>query len=369
MDLKAKYRLTGVLIVLSIGLKLPLLSAEDTVQTIKIGISAPLSGDTSSFGTEALQTLQFANDAIAGGKYEFIVEDDRCDGQKAVSIAHSFVQRGVRYVLGIVCSNSLSAAAPIYDKAGIIVVSPSANLEGIASAGKTAFTTMPADQAAMIPLSEYISRKHQAIGILSEQSEMAQQISAAFISSCRSQSREVISEDFAPSSRDFRAQLLKLRSRKIDALFINSQSEATFSAALKQLKELKLHFTLYGAFFPGTEEFIRQAGPLAEGIIFVDLPDLSTSLNLDGAALYEQYKERFGPMKSLQFMFATTLESLRALHLALEHGGDPAGFLVENEYQGIFGPYSFGKDGELQGVRHVMRQIRGGKAAMAEALP
>ena len=92
-------RLSGILVTLLLLLNTPLLFADEAGRKIKIGVSAPLSEDLSAFGTEVLQTLQFANDVLAGGKYEFLIEDDRCDGPKAVSIAHSFVQRGVHYVL------------------------------------------------------------------------------------------------------------------------------------------------------------------------------------------------------------------------------------------------------------------------------
>ena len=329
---------------------------------LSIGVSAPLSGDAATYGTDIKNVLEFANQLLAGGRYRLRFEDDKCEGAAAVTAAQKLVsQDQVRYILGPICTTSLGASAPVYSKANVLVITPTANLDDIASAGATTFTTIPSDTKAMEPLSRFVCSKHHMVGILSEPTDMAQQMAAEFGRKCEADKVTVVRSDFQASDRDFRSHLLRLKNAGVEALFINTQTEASFLSMLRQVRELRLNVEIYGAMFPGTREFLEKAGNLAEGIIFVDLPDIEHALNQGGKEVYARFTSAYGKMQSIEFLFATAFESFRVLQLAIESGQPPAAYLRATKFDGLLGSYTFGRDGVISGIDHVMKIVRNGK--------
>lgn len=47
----------------------------------RIGISIPLTGETSTYGNDMRKTFVFANEKLTHNRYELIFEDDLCDGE------------------------------------------------------------------------------------------------------------------------------------------------------------------------------------------------------------------------------------------------------------------------------------------------
>ena len=131
---------------------------------------------------------------------------------------------------------------------------------------------------------------------------------------------------------------------------------------VKQLKEIEYAPSLYGAYLPGSAGFLKIAGVMAEGLVFVDFPGASDLLTAEGQALYSEYLARFGPLQGWSFAFPATFEAFRAIHLGIISGQPLEQFLRTSKFQGVFGPYSFDDHGDIAGQQHVMRIIRDGKS-------
>lgn len=70
-------------------------------QTSEIGVSTSLTGSMAPFGADIKNALILANDLYGNGRYHLNFEDDQCNNQQAVSIAHKLTSvRKIRYVLG-----------------------------------------------------------------------------------------------------------------------------------------------------------------------------------------------------------------------------------------------------------------------------
>lgn len=104
-------------------------------QIIKIAIILPLSGTNEGTGKRLKKSIpiiqdlneNFKYDAYFGLKYKFDVSvyDDGCDAKKAETIAQNIVdKKDILFVIGHFCSAASLAAAPIYEKAGIIQITP-----------------------------------------------------------------------------------------------------------------------------------------------------------------------------------------------------------------------------------------------------
>ncbi|MEI8178804.1 branched-chain amino acid ABC transporter substrate-binding protein, partial [Aestuariivirga sp.] len=107
-----------------------LLSAAPAFADILIGAAAPLSGPNAALGEQLRRGVQAAVDdinstgGIKGEKLAVQFADDGCDPRKAIDVATSFVSAGVKAVIGHYCSGASIPASKVYQKAGIIQISP-----------------------------------------------------------------------------------------------------------------------------------------------------------------------------------------------------------------------------------------------------
>ena len=111
-----------------------ILQRDFPVRLVTIGLGAPLTGDVASFGQEmqnaALLALKQINSAggveIGGEPYTItlVVEDDACSDTQASVAAASILAHEPAAVIGHACSKSSLVAAPVYEAAGVTMLSP-----------------------------------------------------------------------------------------------------------------------------------------------------------------------------------------------------------------------------------------------------
>lgn len=340
------------------------LSEPASPRKLKIGLSTDLTGPGATYGTDVRDAVMFAVERLGRDRIEIILEDDKCSAKDAVSIAQKFVNIDrVDAVIGPACSGSVLAAAPVYEKAGVLTMVTNASAAKISSAGDYIFRTSPGDFSAANKLFDYMNEHENSIGVLSEQTDYAQGFKESFINLGAKEGRDLAAEDYLPDTADFRTLLYKLRTKGVTGLFINSQSEAHFINVVRQLASLNWRPNLYGAYWPASPTLLKALGTEANGIIFVDTPSLSDILNEEGKSLLKEYVRRFGAMRSTESVFASTFEGVNALVFAL-NSENPKQTLYQSEFSGIFGEYSFDKNGEIVGLGFVVKRIDGHKAVV-----
>lgn len=316
-----------------------------------VGVSIPLTGEARTYGADIRNALEFANEELAGGAYKLIFEDDRCSGKEAVSVAQKFAQSAkVKFVLGLPCSGSLLSAAPVYEKAGIVVISSGASSPAVSRAGDHVFRTWPSDVEAAHVLRRYVGKNHRSVGIISEQTDFNHAFADAFRSSPVEAGLQIVEEEFPPGADDHRALLTRLRSKSLEALFINTQTEASLLTVVKQIRALKIELPIYNAFWASSPSFLSSAGSLAEGIIFVDSPLPDEVLSKEGAELYRRFIQRYGEMNSKPLLFVTAFESFRAMQAAHELGDSTISFLTSHTFPGSLGEWRFTELGDPAGA-------------------
>jgi len=341
--------------------------AQSVAEKIKIGVSAPLSGEASTYGFDIRDYIKFASEKLAPGKYELILEDDKCDSKEGVTVAQKFINIDkLKYVIGFGCSGVTLSSAPLYDKAGVLTMVTFASSPLISKAGDYVFRTMASDAEASRVLYEYLKKHVRRLGIISEQTEYAQDFKNSFISNNKQEKIKIDQLDYLPSSTDFRTIVLKIKSQNPEALFINPQAESTFAVILKQVRTIGWNPTIIGAWWPGSPALQQIAKTDLDNTIYVDTPILDALLNSAGKALYQEYKSKGGETRSTEALFASTFEGFRALHLAIQSGEDPRTYLYQNKFQGVFGDYTFDQDGEINGFRLQIKKIENGIPVVLE---
>ncbi|UCD33769.1 MAG: ABC transporter substrate-binding protein, partial [Desulfobacterales bacterium] len=122
-----KIKILGGLIVAVISIMCGISAAQTE---IKVGIAGPLSGSNLTHGEHqeigAQKAFDHLNDkgGLLGKKIVFISVDDACEPRLATAVAKQLVSEGVVFVVGHVCSACSLAVNKIYEKAGIIMISP-----------------------------------------------------------------------------------------------------------------------------------------------------------------------------------------------------------------------------------------------------
>ena len=336
------------------------MKCEAAPNKIKIGVSVPLSGDAASYGNDIKNSLLFANKELSDNNYELVFEDDRCDGKQSASIAHKFVSNKVRYVLGFACSGSLLSSAPIYEKNKIIVISAGASSPTVSTAGDFIFRTAPSDVSSLAVLVDYLVAHHKKITFLADESDYSEGMVKG-VQSFAGEKLSINVERFLPTESDFNSLLLRIKSANPEALMLVTQAEGKLADIAKAIRVLNWSIHVYGAYFPGSPSFLNTAGEAANGIKYLDAPLVSEVASSKGLELYQKFISEYGTPKSIPYFFVTAYNSFDALDLAIKSGKDVKNTLYELKVDGITGTFYFDHNGDVMGLKNVMKIIEGGK--------
>ena len=114
------------------GFNIPRAAAAQDV--VKIGLSAPLTGDWAEYGNDFKRSVSMVIDranrmgGVRGKHIELVISDSRGDPKESVLIAEKFVaDPQVIAEIGDFTSTCCLAAQPIYDRAGMVQLSPTSS--------------------------------------------------------------------------------------------------------------------------------------------------------------------------------------------------------------------------------------------------
>ena len=116
-------------------------------QTVKIGMSSPMTGPYADFGIDAensgLLAVADAGDH-EGWTFELVAEDDEGGAEGGAAVANKLAaDPTVVGVAGPLFSGATAAGIPIYDEAGIAMLSPSATNPPLTAMGSAVFNRIP----------------------------------------------------------------------------------------------------------------------------------------------------------------------------------------------------------------------------------
>jgi len=336
-------------------------------QTIEIGVSTALSGNMAPFGTDIKNALILANDLYGHGKYHLIFEDDQCDNQQAVSIAHKLSDiQNVKYVLGHACNGTLIASLPIYRAAGAMILSSFATTGDIRDVGSKSFRLFPPDQLGAIRLFDYAAPRFKTVAFLTSEDDYTELMERWFRKTAkdRNSSMTIVSDSLGRGQSDFRAILTRLKNAKPELIVLNVNGEADFISAVKQTRQMGIACPLTGFYVPASETTIKALGPMLEGMEFINLPLLENTITPEGKRVIDQFRQRFGEPQSIQLGVALTVDTFRLLDRALSSGLPPEKYLRDNTHDSLVGQLSFDEAGEVRGIPFQIQKIVNGKVVV-----
>ena len=125
---------------------------------IKVGVAVPLTGASAEDGNAIKNGVNLAVKEInaKGGinnkKVELVVADDKGDPSEAATVANKLAQdKSVLAIVGHFNSSCTLAAAPIYNQAGVVSVSPGSSAAAVTKAGPYTFRVITLMQYKVLP--------------------------------------------------------------------------------------------------------------------------------------------------------------------------------------------------------------------------
>ena len=338
---------------------------------IKIGVIFPLTGDGSFWGENSRKAVSLAledlNSESNAGRdpIKLIFEDERCDSKSAVSAAQKLISVDhVSAILGPICSSPTLAVAPLAEKNKIPLISPCSEADAISQAGEYIYRTWPPGGRQATKVADFALKnlKVKTAAILSIKNDFGQSFSEAFRQRFVSGGGTILAEEsYAQSETDLRAQILRLKAKDPQVIFLVSYI-ADGVIAVKQIRQAGMTATILGTSGFDSNDFFKPLQSMAEGIYFAETAD-DTS-----AEFLKRFEEKFKiPWPGVQSCASVSYDALVLLATALreaksEHSElEVKAFLdsVKN-FPGISGPITFDRNGDLL-REHGMVQYRGGK--------
>ena len=195
-----------------------------TLESVKLGLMVPLSGDNAPLGESVLAGAHLAvkeiNDAggINGRSLEITFEDDQCakDGGIA-AMTKLVVINQVTAILGSLCSEASASANAVAQVAGVPTIMIGASSPELTKAGEYIFSVYPTDRSQGESAAEYLRsvlKKEKAAVVYADNSE-SKNINESFTSKFKELGGKVVY-----SSAPAKGIVSKIKSAKPDVILL-----------------------------------------------------------------------------------------------------------------------------------------------------
>jgi branched-chain amino acid transport system substrate-binding protein len=354
-----KFHLSAAVIAAAVAL--PGLPAMAQTSEITIGISISTTGPAAALGIPERNALEFVPKEIGGVPLKVIVLDDGGDPTNATTNARRFVTESKADII-----MGSSTTPPT------IAVSNVASEAGIPHIGLAPFPITPerakwsVDMPQPVPIMGKVLYEHmkahniKTVGYIGYSDSYGDLWFNDFKMQGVPMGMTLVDEErFARPDTSVAGQVLKLVAANPDAVLVGASGTA---AALPQtaLRERGYKGLIYQTHGAASMDFIRIAGPAAEGVIMASGPVMSPETQADtaltkkpGLALNTAYEAKYGANSRSQFAGHSydSFEVLkRIIPVALKSGkpGTPEfreairqAFLTEREIAASQGVYNF----------------------------
>lgn len=305
-------------------------SGSSDSNTIKIGMSGPLTGDNAQYGigvqNGALLAVEEinANGGINGYQVEFEMEDDEADAERATNAYSTLIDWGMQISLGSVTSGACAAFQGRASEDNMFLLTPSATaVEAIE--GDNAFRVCFSDPQQGVEAADYIAENNLAtqVAILYDASDTySSGIRDSFLAEAGEQGLNVVADESFTSetATDFSAQLQSIRSSGAELVFLPIYyTEA--SLIIQQANTAGLDVTWFGC--DGLDGLLRIDGydySLLEGVMLLT-PFTPSSTDEHTVNFVSKYTEKYSDTSTLNQFAADAYDAIYIIKQAAEQAG------------------------------------------------
>jgi branched-chain amino acid transport system substrate-binding protein len=246
---------------------------------IKIGFQAPLTGFAATDGKSAKIAAEMAIEEINSGggvlgqKLELIAYDDQAKSDQAIFTANKLIgEDGVKLVVNASYSASGRAAAPVFQNAGVVMISAYGVHPDITRAGNFMFRLVhlgpPQGRATALFIGKDLSLKK--ISAITMDNDYGQATMDGFLEAAPEYGVQVVNKySYALSDRQFGSIVASVKRDDPAAIYATGYF-FTGGPLVAQLRAGGLTAPIIGSQAFDSQKFIDIAGPGADGTYIVD---------------------------------------------------------------------------------------------------
>lgn len=219
-------------------------------ETIKIGVSGPLTGGSAAAGKDIENGVRLAIDEanaqhpmFGNQPVKFVLDsvDDQGDPRVGVQVAQKLVDDGVSMVVGPYNSGVCLPASQVLASAGVPLITPAATNPQITLRGlKTVFRIIPTDaqNAGIAGKYAVTVTKAKRIAVLDDRTAFGQGEAEEFVKAVKAAGGQIVDQEYTNDKAvDFRAQLTNVKSANADLVFFGGLDDQA-GLVVKQMKQL-----------------------------------------------------------------------------------------------------------------------------------
>ena len=321
-----------------------------SIEPIKIGVIAPLTGAAPELGEYMQRGLELANNNLKN-KITLVYEDDKCtDTGAATGIAQKFANiDNIKYVIGPLCAGPYQAVAGIFNQSKISFMHTSAVtpsfIQSSGDYGIPGFSTNIYSEASFMADYAYNKLGEKKIGIFVFNQEWGINHGMGFEDEFKQLGGSVVyNEKFNIDDQDFRTQIIKLKQSGAEGVYIVGLNFEN-GAIVKQLRTLDKNIKIFGQFEIEDKAFLDATGEGANGVIYVyPKIDLSRQETKDFIANFEN---KYGTEPN--YYSYVGYDALKLYDLAISKCGNDTKCVTDNilsikNYPGVSGNITFDKN-------------------------
>jgi branched-chain amino acid transport system substrate-binding protein len=347
---------------------------------VTFAVVGPFTGDNAAYGSNLANGVELAVDEInaqGGAKgQKFVIKkfDDKCNPTEAANVASRIVSdSSIFAVIGHVCSSSTLAALPIYERAGLAVVSPSSTSPAVTKQGHANFSrTIPNDATQGAQLVEFAVKGmgKKRIALVYPSDDFGQGLHGTAQPQVAKAGGQLVGDmTYTPSTtKDFTPQLTRLAAAKPDVIVMLGYYN-DMGTMVSQLDRVGLSgVDLLGCAGIAQPQYATLAGKAGEGTVIISYYDPANPLSAN-QTFVKRFRDKFGGEPSEQAAYGYEVPFI--YKLAIESGAtksDVAQAVRKATYEGPTGTTKFADTGDVVGKSGVVVVVKDGKLVLDPAL-
>ncbi|AJY77983.1 hypothetical protein VN24_23775 [Paenibacillus beijingensis] len=238
---------------------------------VSLGLSAPLTGNSAQYGESFRNAMKMAIDEFnaKGGavKVNLVEMDSKNDPKESANIAQKLVDNdNIVAVVGDFSSTTSMAASPIYQRSGLVQLSPTSSHPDFTSTGDYIFRNVPTQKIEGAFVADYAKELgYKKSAVIYIQNDWGIAAKENFEAKFKEAGGEVSNSlNFNPDTKDFNNILIKIRESGPDVIYLGAPYTESALIA-QQSKKLGIKAGFIGTSILYSDQYIQLGGKDVEG--------------------------------------------------------------------------------------------------------
>lgn len=326
---------------------------------ITLGLTAPMTGDYAEYGNVFKNAAELAIEkvnaqgGVNGKKLKLVVGDSKADPKEAANIAQKFVSdANVMAVIGDFTSTAALAGAPIYQKGGLVQLSPTSSHPDFTKQGTFMFRNIATQEVEGAILGDYAVNdlKKKNIAIVYIKNDWGIVAHENFMKKAKALGANIVAvEPYLPEQgKDYSAIITKIKDKNPDMIYLGMMyTDAALFA--QQVKKANFDAPMIGTGSLYSDELLKLGGSAVEGL-YVTCSFYPADPRAEVQDFVKAYQTKYGKMPTM--FAAQAYDAANMIIEAIKQGGNDRKTLRDKlaaikDFPGVTGKTSFNENRDV----------------------